>query len=275
MGRKGEITSGWAELHSLVESDTIPENTVLINEACDYDELGIVFTLEREASLLLAPIFTIKYILTLLLLSSQDGGRIAMSMPRDRDATMFHKDRRVVVKHVLYGVLLTALLAGLFWYRAVVALELAPALARVPGVTRDLATTILTWLVVILLVVAGPFFVAATVFLVYRLVNPVPALVVDDEGFTDRVSLTNLGRVQWSDVRSISLVKQMGIPQLRLTFTTEASVFAEIGGLKGAYLQFNQRVMPGDAAIPVHQLDADSTEVVAAFEKRSPMSVEK
>lgn len=196
---------------------------------------------------------------------------------RDADAAsaaVFHREGRTVVKHVLYGVGLTAMVVVLFRYRALVASDLAPSLATVPGISVALAETLLAWTMVALLVVGLPLFVATTVYMLYRRANPVPALVVDADGFTDEASLTNLGRVAWADVTRVELVEQMGVPQLRVTFEDPDRVLGD-RGLIGAYLQLNRRLTSGDGAIPLHQLEAPVDEVVAAVEEYSGLTVDR
>lgn len=191
------------------------------------------------------------------------------------DDIVFWKRNTTVLKHTLYGVALTVLIVVLFVYRDTVATELGPTLANVPFVSVSLGELLLEWTMVALLVLGGPFFVASTAFMGYRYLNPVPALVVDEEGFTDNVSLTNLGRVAWTEVAGIEFGEQMGVQQLRLTFEDPDRVLQNIGGVKGAYLRFNRRMMSGHGAIPIHQLDADVGEIIIAIETHSGLSVER
>lgn len=191
------------------------------------------------------------------------------------DGAVFQKHGRTVLKQALVGLVLLVLLVGLFWFRDSVATELAPTVARVPAVSVQLGALLLEWLLVALLVLAGPLFLASTVFMLYRYANPVPALVVDADGFTDDVSLTNLGRVEWSAVSSIAFVEQAGVPQLQFRFEDPDRVLGNLGGVKGTYLEFNRRVMSGDGAVPVHQLDAEVDEIIETVEHYSGLSVDR
>lgn len=183
--------------------------------------------------------------------------------------TVFHRESRTVAKHVLYGIALSVGMVVLFLYRDVVAVDLAPSLASVPGISIPLAESILTWTVLLVFLTCTPLFVATTGFLLYRRANPVAALEIDADGFTDRTSLTNLGRVSWSNVDRIEVVLQMNVPQIRVTLVDPEAVLAEHGPIKAAYLRLNQRVTRGDAALPLHQLDAEVDDVVSAIEHYS------
>lgn len=198
-----------------------------------------------------------------------------MTTSESADTAVFHREQRTLLKHALYGFGFTALLVGLFWYRALVASDLAPSVASIPGISVAVAESLVTWAIVIILVTAGPLFVATTAYSLYRRANPVPALVIDGDGFTDRASLTSLGRVPWSDVERLDLVEQMNVPQLRVTLEDPARVLDGRGPLASRYLRLNRRVMQGDGAVPLHQLDATTDEVVAAIERYSEHAVER
>lgn len=198
-----------------------------------------------------------------------------MNDPAATPGAVFHRERRTVLKHVLYGVGLTAGIIVLFWYRDTVASDLAPSLATVPGVSISLADAIVTWTLLLVVASAGPLLVVSTAFLMYRRANPVPALVIDEDGFTDRTSLTELGRVSWTNVDHLQVVEQMNVPQLRVTFDDPDRVVADRGLLKARYLRFTQRTMAGDGAVALHQLDASVEDVVSAIERYSGTTVDR
>lgn len=196
-----------------------------------------------------------------------------MSDPVDAPEAVFHRDDRTVAKHILYGGALTIGIAALVWYRDIVVADLAPSLAAVPVISIPVAESILTWILLLVFVSSIPLFVATTAFLLYRRANPVPALVIDADGFTDRTSLTNLGRVPWTNVDHLEIVEQMNVPQLRVTLDDPDRLLANHGPLKARYLQLYRRAMRGDGAIPLHQLDASIGDVVSAIEHYSTHTV--
>lgn len=198
-----------------------------------------------------------------------------MNDPAATPGAVFYRERPTVLKHVLYGVVLTVGIAVHFWYRDLVASDLAPSLATVPGVSIPLAESIVAWTLLLVVVSAGPLLVASTAFLLYRRANPVPALVIDEDGFTDRTSLTELGRVSWTNVEHLEVVEQMNVPQLRVTFDDPDRVVADRGPLKAWHLRFTQRMMADDGAVALHQFDASVEDVVSAIERYSGPTVDR
>lgn len=186
-----------------------------------------------------------------------------------KTTTVFYEDPRVLRRNAGYGVALVVGAALLFAFRAPVAAELATPMSTFPFLGEAGAARILEWVLVLLFVVAGPLFVVSVLFMIRRLRDPTPALVVEPDGFLDQASLAALGRVDWREVDRLELVEHLQVPQLRVHLADPDRVLDRLEGARGAWVRVSHRFMRAHGSIPLHDLQGEPEDVLRAVERCS------
>lgn len=84
------------------------------------------------------------------------------------------------------------------------------------------------------------FFGACLVYLVYRLFNRKPSLIVNDEGIVDHSSAIGGGELKWADIEEIMLYDYMGQRFIGIRLHDTETFLARQSGLKKTLMKANQ-----------------------------------
>ncbi|MEY9096432.1 STM3941 family protein [Paenibacillus sp. RC84] len=84
------------------------------------------------------------------------------------------------------------------------------------------------------------FFGACLVYLVYRLFNRKPSLIVNDEGIVDHSSAIGGGELRWADIEEIMLYDYMGQRFIGIRLHDTETYLARQSGFKKALMKANQ-----------------------------------
>jgi len=104
-------------------------------------------------------------------------------------------------------------------------------------------------------------FMAITVWLIIKLFNRKPGLVINETGITDNASSIKAGLIKWQDIKNIRSVKQHSNQLLLITVTNPNKYIDVAHSLKKPVLQMNINMHGTPVIIPSATLNYDFAEL--------------
>lgn len=96
-----------------------------------------------------------------------------------------------------------------------------------------------------------------------RLSSPVPGLVLDARGLTDRTSIAPAGFVPWADVADLKTGELAGQPFLYVLLRDPAAFLKSVSPVKRTLMAQNAKLGPSPVALTAAALDMDFGEMEA------------
>jgi hypothetical protein len=111
------------------------------------------------------------------------------------------------------------------------------------------------------------FFAFVTPLWVQRFLQRGPVLVIDDKGIVDRMGYLSNGRIYWSDVRGVRLIKMRG-QKLIVIDVHNPQQFTDHGDVVQRWVKaINQRMAGSPVTLAMAGLDSSAEQVLATIER--------
>lgn len=112
------------------------------------------------------------------------------------------------------------------------------------------------------------FFGFCLVYAVFRLVNPLPSLVISDGGLFDNASAVGAGMLHWSEISEVKIYSFISQRYLGIVPKDLKSVLKRQGILKRWTMRLNQGLVGAPFNIPEFMLPVKLEEILEAIDAR-------
>lgn len=123
-------------------------------------------------------------------------------------------------------------------------------------------------LAIIIGLIATILFSASCIFVVKRIVNPKPLLLITESGITDMSTACGAGFIAWEEIQSINVKKSFTQEFIAITVYDLNKLMRRISSHKQVAMKMNLMLNYPPVAISLNTADIELNEVVLLIQKR-------
>lgn len=113
---------------------------------------------------------------------------------------------------------------------------------------------------------AVPLFGLGFIYVCYRLLKPMPAVIINREGIFDNASALGAGLIRWEEIKSIFIYTLMNNAFLGIVPVNTETILARQSGIKRFFIKMGKGMSPAPFSIPGGGLPMKVEELLAKIE---------